>query len=266
MKQKHPLDSAKLKVKRANAHIETLERSINRLLNPQVSVRKAGELKGLGDVVAVSIEAKLHENWPLMVGDILANLRASLDHIAWALAIKHASDGKRTLTSDEETSIVFRLRGRRLPSKDAFIGGLNWNDVRLFPPSAHAKIEEFQPYHRRNRPKNGMLGDLGDLANWDKHRIVTPALVNAKVTLSKDDTGITAIGIHNKREPMLMAPGMFLSPTGTAKTVDQLEPKLTPSVVVYPRGNHFRGFDVREFALVHDFIRDEVIPSFADFF
>ncbi|MFC1943862.1 hypothetical protein ACFLWO_04745, partial [Chloroflexota bacterium] len=98
----HPLDSARLKVERANVHIQTLERSINRLLQPKVSVRKTGELHGFGDVVAVTIEAKLQEEWPLIIGDILANLRASLDHIAWALAIKHTSDENRTLTTDEE--------------------------------------------------------------------------------------------------------------------------------------------------------------------
>ncbi len=262
----HPLDSARLKVERANVHIQTLERSINRLLKPKVSVRKAGELHGFGDVVAVTIEAKLQKEWPLIIGDILTNLRASLEHIAWALAIKHASDGNRTLTPEEEGRIVFPLRHRRLPSKDAFIGGLNWNDVCFFPPAVHVKVEEFQPYYGGNRPKNVMLGNIRDLANWDKHRIVTPTLVNAKLTLSRDDPGITAIGVHNKHESMFMLPGMFLPPKGTAKTISQIEPKVTSSVVVYPRGEYFRGFDVRKFALIHDFIRDEVIPAFSGFF
>ncbi|MFC1943664.1 hypothetical protein ACFLWO_03715, partial [Chloroflexota bacterium] len=78
--------------------------------------------------------------------------------------------------------------------------------------------------------------------------------------------GMTVIGVHNKHEEMSMIPNMFLPPKGTSKTTNQLEPKVTPSVVVYPRGEVFRGFDVREFAFIHDFIRDEVIPAFVGFF
>ena len=106
----HPLDSAKLKAKRANKHIHSLNMAISRTKSkPNITYRQQGELK-IPNVIKciggekmfgyeVAIDPAVELNWSLIVGDILGNLRASLDHIAWALAEQRCKEEGISLKS-----------------------------------------------------------------------------------------------------------------------------------------------------------------------
>lgn len=85
-----PLNSTELKIYRANIHINALKRSIRRSFYPQHSVSEQPISKGMligAKLVKVEIDPSFSKSWGLIIGDIVTNLRDSLDHIAWELAM-----------------------------------------------------------------------------------------------------------------------------------------------------------------------------------
>ncbi|MGB2854931.1 MAG: hypothetical protein WBC55_10865, partial [Dehalococcoidia bacterium] len=168
----HPLDSARLKIGRANTHIGSLNRAINKCSQDvNINFTKKSELSHptspLGYMVEaasiyeLAIDPGIKSNWSLIVGDILSNLRASLDHIAWALATKHACDQGIKLCEGKARRVLFPLKIERVAKHG--IDGLSKKDLELLLPEAHSAVESFQPYNRTKRPELGLLGVLGYL-------------------------------------------------------------------------------------------------------
>ena len=93
------------------------------------------------------------EDWPLLAGDAIQNLRAALDHIVYA-----ASGG------EEQTKFpIFTDPAKFQQKAPGMLKGV--------PASVVATIEKAQPY--RNYPPDPaqtMLVRLQDLSNLDKHR------------------------------------------------------------------------------------------------
>lgn len=113
----------------------------------------------------------------LMTGDILQNLRNALDHAAWAMA--EVDHPERV----EDTSTQFPIldAGRKVGSAGTY---LSVDHRRL--------VRQLQPDGREPRPGPfpqdsfgsgdldfGLLLQLRDLTNADKHHVVTPILVAA---------------------------------------------------------------------------------------
>jgi hypothetical protein len=93
-----------------------------------------------------------------LVGNILADLRASLDHVAYALATK-----KGPLTNPKESSFPIVLDPMKW-----LVSGLP--QIRHVEPAAQEAIKYLQPYHSVT-PKNEPLALLDALTNVDKHRL-----------------------------------------------------------------------------------------------
>lgn len=97
----------------------------------------------------------------LIVGDILGNLRASLDHLARGLVWTSGAE-----PSDQGTKTSFpctKVDARKAPVKIACSKGAVTPDVMDI-------VEQLQPYHRQPDPEQHPLFRLNDLANFDKHR------------------------------------------------------------------------------------------------
>jgi hypothetical protein len=262
----HPLGSACLKVERANVHIHSLETAIRRSSRqPTVALSRKRELNIPSKIPGVIVEPtyiyeadidpRVSLSWGLIVGDILSNLRASLDHIAWALATKHAVDQNTPLTDDQKRRVYFPLHITKV--KRPFLGGLAKGDICLLLPQAHGVVESFQPYNRTNWPEVKLLGVLGQLTNEDKHRVVTPVL---------RDVGFRFTGNGQFMRTHLNQPDklLFVVPESMRP---HLKPEATFDVVLsVPFLSRLDTFRVSEFCLIHDFIRDDVIPEFAGFF
>ena len=246
----HPLGSACLKLERAHVHLTDLLSQINDALFPD-TVSEKGESEvdpfrdGMPDV------------WSSLIGDFVSNLRHSLDHIAWALASKERiRRGEMKIPDDEARSISFPLHF----SSDGYPP--RWMD-RLWQPS-HIAIEGFQPYHRTERPELEMLGILNELSIQDKHRLITTAAEAKTIDLGGGDE-ITVIFDHQKTPTSVTGVQVFRAGGGDN---DDLEPEATSDIVVYSYRYRY-GHTVsvtKEFPLVYDLIRDEVIPAFAGFF
>lgn len=270
----HPLDSARLKIKRANKHIRSLNVTISRTsAKPDVTLGRQGKLKLPNGIKGVRVEkASVYEfaidpaiglSWGLIVGDILGNLRAALDHIAWALAMKHATDQGVTLTEEEKRKVTFPLYITN--SKNPFVGGLPKRAFDSLPPAAYSTVETFQPYNRTKWPELKYLGILDQLVNEDKHRIVTTVRRDVGFRFSGDDEFMRTR--LNKPDKILFlltdaVRNRLIANSGRSN----LEPEVSFDVVLYVPLLWPNYFPVSEFSRIHNFIRDKVIPAFTGFF
>ena len=257
-----------MRVKWANVHIRRLKQSLrNSTRGPEVALRRTGEVdtpKPKNPKIAyerafvyeLRISPSIERRWGLIVGDILTNLRASLDHIAWSLALKFAHDQGAALSDEDAQRVTFPLRVTPLPSENASVGGLHWNDVRFFPPDAHSIIEEFQPYNRNKRPELKLLGAVRELVDEAKHRVVTPVFQEYKFRFSGDQQFTRSyLG-----EPSKL---WFIVPESK---VASLAPEGTFEVVLNARCLFPDSFRIADFRVIHKLIRSEMIPAFAGFF
>ncbi|MGB2798332.1 MAG: hypothetical protein WBC82_00545 [Dehalococcoidia bacterium] len=205
-------------------------------------------------IYELAIDPGIKSNWSLIVGDILSNLRASLDHIAWALATKHACDQGIKLCEGKARRVLFPLKIERVAKHG--IDGLSKKDLELLLPEAHSAVESFQPYNRTNRPELGLLGVLGYLTNEDKHRKVTPVLRAISVALSEKEQPIVTRLNKPSKLPFLVTDSMR----------NNIDIRTNFDVVLNVPFLWPNYFSVSEFSKLHDLIRHEVIPAFASFF
>lgn len=265
----HPLGSACLKIERANVHINALYRSLRRTaLDPKITFRKKGELhmpskipgvvvEGV-DIYEMEVSPIVRESWGQIVGDILSNLRAALDHVAWALALKHVDESGKPLEKSAARQVTFPLYDSEPRYSDKGSGAQRALCHVL--PSAHSTIEKFQPYNRTNWPELKFLAVLSELANEDKHRLVTPIFIEVRVRFPGEQQGVTM----PLDKPGTI--GFLFTDRVKAKLGYRLEPETSFDVVLYSHTYFPSYFSVFDFPLIHDFIRDEVVPAFGGFF
>lgn len=156
------LDSARSKLAQAKNHLRNLKLSYKR---PR-TVQKAMDhiwLEYQPETRSVQVFADIKEpprKWRLLLGDVVHNLRASLDHIAFGLAMQHGSPLKkcrRTMFPIYETDADYWQHGRpRLHG--------------VIDPNALAAMRALQPYHTPRDPRAPLLWEISQLDNADKHR------------------------------------------------------------------------------------------------
>jgi hypothetical protein len=101
----------------------------------------------------------LPDDWPLVIGDAIQNIRSSLDH-----AVYTAAKGKgRTQFPIFEDPCDFQVIGRK--------------DITRLPAPIRAIIEQAQPFNTIiGKPSSDALAVLADFSNHDKHRNITTAV------------------------------------------------------------------------------------------
>jgi hypothetical protein len=166
------LRSVELKLERANAQLRSLETSIADWVasNPiAVECRLREGRLGYQLVVKELGGAAPLEEWGLVFGECIHNLRSALDNLAYALARIGCDPPKKPnlvsfpIFSDQ---VAFEKRGRR--------------NIEQVGDEAAALIEKIQPFNRDGSPGNGTpdqdaLVLLQWFSNTDKHRV--PAVV-----------------------------------------------------------------------------------------
>ncbi len=152
------------KLTRATLHIADLEARVREYVNSRPYDVQFIEVVGTVDHPPRIVQAScrklrdLPPDTPLVVGDVLANLRSALDHLAFALAgrfgiapgLEHRIEFP-IFTSEAE----FDRRGRRRGSL-----------LSLVPGSVATALRSLQPFDRDDDP----LALLHSLNNFDKHR------------------------------------------------------------------------------------------------
>lgn len=152
------------------AFIDSKPYSIDRDFDPQ-------ERKGFARLIEV--KPIPFRDWSLRLGDIIHNLRSSLDSLVYALAVK--ARGSATFTHDEILRMQFPICDDPLyffsPTEPKNCE--KWRRIRTLCADAQADIETLQPY-RGSYPKGlAPLSALRDIANVEKHRHLIPTAMIA---------------------------------------------------------------------------------------
>jgi len=239
----HPLDSTYLKVERAQEHLKALDGEVEAFLdsNPFHMFRERNPRNG-HYIFSGHWSKQPSGRLGLLLGDWANNLRSSLDHLSWQLAL---------LSTDEpSTDCTFPIFER------LNIGRFNQR-VRLWPEQARLIAETLQPYKGNERAKQHFLWVLNHLANTDKHsairivpaRVLIPGLRPGKLMVIKntfeDDLEIH-VPVQGATEPEL----------NPVINVEIAMPAVAPGATL-------------PFAVLADMqrrVRDEVIAAFAQFF
>jgi hypothetical protein len=126
-----------------------------------VEIKKGGQVRDytIGDVPEVPRELGL------IVGDCLHNLRATLDNLAYSIAV----DNNATLTSDERRACAFPLAERR---RDFRASRKERGTIAKLPARAQATIQALQPFKAGHDAEREPLAILRQLSDLDKHRPV----------------------------------------------------------------------------------------------
>ncbi len=157
------LTNARSKLAHAKGHIDLLRAEIAEAgapdpdvipLTRQYEADQGAVVYRLGRVI------QINEEWSLIVGDAIHDLRAALDHLMWQLAKRHLG---RVPTEREAKSIQFP-EVRRL--KD-FQGN---RFLQYVDPADIARLKPYQPYKRLKKGELHPLPKLIRLSNIDKHR------------------------------------------------------------------------------------------------
>ena len=207
------------------------------------------------------LQLKILEPWPedfsLRLGEIVYNLRASLDYLAWQLSLLTKPDlvNMPTYTSPV-TNIEFPIFIKKHQ-------GAISERVKFIPPAAVAEIEKLQPYNRGNGADGDWLAVLHSLSNRDKHRQLTPVEL--------------LIRRETRRNGQLIAQSRYFVPFQDDALVALLPSELIDEPdgnfqmqaafeVLFDKRGPTGGFRVSSFKGLNDYIRDIVFPKFACFF
>lgn len=179
------MDSAFAKYNRAKKHLEELRSSVEAFREADMSDELSHQVTyPWGDddpraVVTLRLQLRAPREWSVIMGDILTNLRASLDHAVYG----HAT-GRHRLNSDQRGKLYHPMLTERrawegTPEEMNADGttreakpGVRDSLRDLLEPAVLDHIERCQPFNADDDPVWHGLAILSGLVNRDKHRAV----------------------------------------------------------------------------------------------
>lgn len=244
--------TSNLKVIRAKQHLDTLDMAIREFrANPEKHRRVSTYDDTLNGWFVVRCQALNEDDifgLGLVAGDFISNLRSSLDHLAWHLA----------------------LLNERFPSKNICfpVIGQNNSDTQLkitkstfgIPDDAIALIKSFQPYHSGEAYKSTHLWRLHFLWNTDKHRnIVLGGTATEEVVTVPSD-------LQNRISLNTLEDGAEIRiPLSEKYRIAKLNQR---PLIDVRFGDEERGviLVLEDLADIYKFVTAEVLPGFERFF
>ncbi len=170
-------DGYALKLRRAHYHLDDLNCAITAWFNgDHHAVRVEQDCNGVYQFILRVDDLPL-EPFSLLIGDILHNLRSSLDQLAFALLTAYTQPVPDNLAGDSEFPIFGDLDRRKKPGAGSGMFRAAKRKIEGIHPSAKTVIEGLQPYHRGNLFVDDPLWRLHDLSRIDKHRLIHPSVV-----------------------------------------------------------------------------------------
>jgi hypothetical protein len=153
------LDSVKCKIFRATQHIESLQTEIQGYFDtkPGKMVRQPHDRED-EVVFTFVVDNPIPARFGLIIGDILQNLRSSLDYLVWELVL--AANG----TPDEKN--MFPI----CSTVEAFKEQIARHRLDGVATDAIAEIEALQPYHLGQDFTKSIIRCIDEFTNINKHR------------------------------------------------------------------------------------------------
>jgi len=176
------LTGAWAKLNRAKVHVNTLRADIDRQGYPDakgvnveharvIRLRKQFEPKQGAIVYRIDGLIEIGNDWGLIVGDAVHNMRCALDHLAWQLALR-----KFNGVAPTDRRIIKEIQFPVVVNKNDWPTHINRKHME---PADADKLEKFQPFNlgpiaRANRSLHPLeqLAGFGGLDNVDKHRAI----------------------------------------------------------------------------------------------
>jgi hypothetical protein len=181
----------KLKVRRARRHAAELNETI-RAFFQKTPYKTTGEIDAeTGDkLFKVSRCLPVPREIPLIIGDVLQNLRTALDHLVWQLV--EANGGK----PNKGTAFPFAKTAQDYRNESS-------RRLKGVPEAAIKMIDDLRPYAGGNED----LYSLHHLNNHDKHRLLL--IVGAAHTVTTYSTRVK-IYIPSRKITFPLTPGKVL--------------------------------------------------------
>ena len=248
------MDSAFAKLGRAQEHFAELQAAVHAHREQDLSDELSARVDypstdpGLANVtVSLKLDAPLR--WSLIMGDILTNLRAALDHVVY----EHA-DRRQQLNSARRKALKYPIFTERhdwdgTPDRQNPDGTIKkgskgaYEELRtLIAPDVLRLIKASQPFEATNDPPEWhALAILSGLVNRDKHRMV------AEVPINVGELAFQGIGVE------------VVTVTPPVETPDGLEVTATVRRPPRPEGAEPRDVLVN-FAAVAGYIEEIDLP------
>jgi hypothetical protein len=225
----HPLYGARLKVVRAQEHLKSFNEDAWRYINTE-PYQVESKIEGNHICVEGVITAEPPPALACIVGDFVTNLRASLDYIAWELAMLAGNP----LTDGQKRKVSFPIASTQANFAKAGGTAEHLRNVCGVPAEAMSVVESVQPYHAGYEP----LSALDLLVRTDKHRtlLLCASFVESVGTIlihRGDRLALTAFGMR-RMEMNLAAPSPPLGPaTDYSVTMDE-KPTIFVSIKDFP--------------------------------
>jgi hypothetical protein len=154
------LEDCRAKIRRAQHHLDTLKSDIGTFFrdHPYRVVIEHEEIFTNAYIARLNEPPTIPaDDWSVVIGDCVHNIRCSLDYIAWQFAGADPND-KETLFPIFDTEAGWIARGK--------------NRIKRLPPEARTFIESLQPF-KHARPQMEALNGLRILDDADKHKLLT---------------------------------------------------------------------------------------------
>lgn len=153
------LNSVEFKIFRATQHFESLKSELEGYFqsNPGKMVRQPHSCENEGIFRFVS-NGPIPARFGLIVGDVLQNLRSSLDYLVWELV--------RAANNEPTNKNMFPI----CSTVESFNHQIKRHRLDGVSPDAIAEIKSLQPYHLGRDFSKSILWALDELTNINKHR------------------------------------------------------------------------------------------------
>jgi hypothetical protein len=189
-----PLEGARAKVQRAKEHFRDLLLRHQEFtgLNPYGVVIEHDPETG-ERIWRARVSRSIPETWSITIGDVIHNLRAALDYLAWDLWIKNGGD----VADPAATAINFFVIDPTKPSIAKGVKAIREGRVKTFGRTALPLMERLQVDPGRKAstdPELRPLILLHKLDIWDKHRRLN--IVGGTVRLTQMTLGGPGEDVH----------------------------------------------------------------------
>ncbi len=239
----HPLDGPLLKLQRAEEHIRDFEREYDAWKGTEpYGASQERDPQRPGYFLLRFQVRPAPDHVGSVFGDAVTNIRASLDHLAYQLALLVCGEDRISI----RTAFPIVLNEKRYPERAP-------DALQSVPVEAWDLIECLQPYHRTDWSELYYLWLINQLANRDKHR--TFNYVAGRVHIRSSTGSEVWLAGYVKDGDILR---LDLAPADEEYTVSigALVGIAVENEVISPSG----------LLTMHHFVRDEVIPLFSGFF
>jgi hypothetical protein len=236
---------AEIKADRAKVHLDRIKAMMDALVesNPY-TVTPHDDIKKNTHIVRIEINP-ISEEFGLLIGEFAYCLRSSLDNLTWQLALLHTVNPRRQTEFPILSSEPDPLKGFGDRTRDVI-------------PAAMPVFESLQPYKKAPAFKDHPLWILNRLCNVDKHMAIAISHVNLPFRIN----GGVQIDVREVGEATEVAMSL------ADKSKAQFDPDPIQIVFGKPIDGAGDFFEVRVAGLtrIYEFVRNDVIPTFAGFF